>query len=301
MANSDIKQSGIIEHESRVDERWLMSYMACLADKGIEYYDSEREIVAHPLFPVCFEWPLISELRARSNRHISDGLGVVHASHDLHIHAAILASEKLITSIRVVSVTQKTSGVYETMRIETRDAHGLLLCTTFQGSMYLGEQVDSFQSVGDIAQDSAPAIPEVAELSQYRQYTQSIGPGMAHIYTECSRIWNPIHTDRAVARRAGLPDIILHGTATLALAVTTIVKNELAGNFQAVTRIAARFSAMVLLPSELTIRIEGRDSRGIAFSVLIEARNSPASDAKSKKRQEKVISGGYIGYLLSNG
>ena len=27
------------------------------------------------------------------------------------------------------------------------------------------------------------------------------------MYTECARIWNPIHTDRAVALAAGLPDI----------------------------------------------------------------------------------------------
>ena len=35
----------------------------------------------------------------------------------------------------------------------------------------------------------------------------------AHVYTECARIWNPVHTDTAVADRAGLPGLILHGTA----------------------------------------------------------------------------------------
>ena len=43
-----------------------------------------------------------------------------------------------------------------------------------------------------------------------------IGAGAAHVYTECARIWNPIHTDTAVTAKAGLPGIILHGTATLA-------------------------------------------------------------------------------------
>ena len=36
---------------------------------------------------------------------------------------------------------------------------------------------------------------------------------LGHVYTECARIWNPIHTDLAVARAAGLPGPILHGTA----------------------------------------------------------------------------------------
>src|SRR4029077_6419959 len=54
----------------------------------------------------------------------------------------------------------------------------------------------------------------------------AISPTLAHVYTECARIWNPIHTDRAVARAAGLPDIILHGTATLALAVSRALRHD---------------------------------------------------------------------------
>ena len=45
----------------------------------------------------------------------------------------------------------------------------------------------------------------------------------AHVYTECARIFNPIHTDVAVAEASGLPGPILHGTATLAMAVSAVV------------------------------------------------------------------------------
>ena len=44
----------------------------------------------------------------------------------------------------------------------------------------------------------------------------------AHVYTECARIWNPIHTDIAVARGGRAARLILHGTATLALAVSRV-------------------------------------------------------------------------------
>jgi acyl dehydratase len=40
---------------------------------------------------------------------------------------------------------------------------------------------------------------------------------MPHVHSECAGVWNPIHTERAVALAAGLPDIILHDTATWAL------------------------------------------------------------------------------------
>jgi len=59
---------------------------------------------------------------------------------------------------------------------------------------------------------------------------------LAHVYTECARIWNPIHTDPAVARQAGLSAILLHGTATLALAVSAALAREPRGAETPVTR-----------------------------------------------------------------
>ncbi|MGH7277421.1 MAG: MaoC/PaaZ C-terminal domain-containing protein, partial [Candidatus Rokuibacteriota bacterium] len=76
----------------------------------------------------------------------------------------------------------------------------------------------------------------------------------AHVYTECARSWNPIHTDIAVARAAGLPRPILHGTATLALAVSRVVARDLGGDPARARHIAARFTGMVPMPSTLTVR-----------------------------------------------
>ena len=79
-------------------------------------------------------------------------------------------------------------------------------------------------------------------------------PRLAHVYTECARIWNPIHTDRAVARAAGLPDIILHGTATLALAVSrSLAREPAARRAGARAGSAAASRGMVPLPSRLTV------------------------------------------------
>jgi acyl dehydratase len=100
----------------------------------------------------------------------------------------------------------------------------------------------------------------------------AISPTLAHVYTECARIWNPIHTDRAVAHAAGLPDIILHGTATLALAVSAVLNHAPAVSARAVRRITCRFSGMVRLPSAITIQgwkpSERGDGNAIRFQVL---------------------------------
>jgi acyl dehydratase len=82
------------------------------------------------------------------------------------------------------------------------------------------------------------------------------------VYSECARIWSPIHTDRAVARRAGLPDIILHGTATLALAVSQALRREPDGPATRVRRIACRLGGMVRMPSVLTVQGLGATESG---------------------------------------
>ena len=44
------------------------------------------------------------------------------------------------------------------------------------------------------------------------------------MYSECARIWNPIHSDHATALASGLDGPILHGTATMARAVSILVR-----------------------------------------------------------------------------
>ena len=98
----------------------------------------------------------------------------------------------------------------------------------------------------------------------------------AHVYTECARIWNPIHTDVAYARAAGLPDIILHGTATLAYSISALLKRWP----HAVRRVTCRFAGMVFMPSTLSVHA-ARDGAAIQF----ETRND---------RNELVISRGRL-------
>jgi len=94
---------------------------------------------------------------------------------------------------------------------------------------------------------------------------------LARVYTECARIWNPIHTDVAVARAAGLAAPILHGTATLALAISRAVEHHADGEASSVREVSARFTGMVAMPSTLTVRGRGRAGDGIGFDVVNEA------------------------------
>jgi acyl dehydratase len=255
-----------------IDARWLMAYAAALGETAAEYFDTTRpeSVVAHPLFPVCYEWPLALALRGGT---IGDDVAPrgVHATHDLTLHRLPRPGDHLRTTAVIAAVEPRTPGAYVLSRFETVDGEGGRVTTTDYGSLYRG-----------VACEGAPARPHTPAGGSLRgeretdlpalsgteprdddappDWSESvtIAPGLAHIYSECARIWNPIHTDLAVARAAGLPDIILHGTATLALAVSRVLASARAGA-ASVSRISCRFSAMVRSPS--TVTVEGWSPR----------------------------------------
>ena len=249
--------AGPLTHE--IDARWLMAYAAALGETSAAAFDTERDDgpIAHPLFPVCYEWPLAVEMRARMPEDVV--VRSVHATHDLRLRRPPRAGDRLATQARVIRVEPRRSGAFVLTRFETTDAAGAPVSVTDYGSIYLGVACDA---AGDATGDE-PAVTAPMAWSE----TVPIAATLAHVYTECARIWNPIHTDRAVARRAGLPDIILHGTATLALAISAALARG--GPGAEAARIRARFGAMVPMPSTLTIAgsaaTDTAGGRAIAF------------------------------------
>lgn len=268
-----------IEHQ--VDERWTMAYAASLGDYRPEYLDTTRPegVVAHPVFPVCPEWPVIVESR---NRSIEMGiphaevLTSVHATHDMTIHRLVVPGDRLSTSLEVVGLVQKSPGAMSSTRLTTVDADGQPVTTTTQAGIYLGVPAEG----PDVPDPTAPQpIEAVERLGDPLEVAVPVGAGAAHTYTECARIWNPIHTDKAVALAAGLPDIILHGTANLAHGVSAVVDHRAGGRPELIRRVTCRFAAMVLLPSTMTVRIwqpvERAGQTAVPFEVL-NAQGAPA-------------------------
>ena len=93
-----------------------------------------------------------------------------------------------------------------------------------------------------------------------------------HVYSECARIWNPIHTERRVALAAGLDDIIVHGTATWAIAAREVAQRHADGDLGALRRLAGTFRAVIVPGSQ--IRVQSAPDQGAGafrFKVLNEA------------------------------
>ena len=195
-----------------VDARWIMAYAAGLEDLNPAYMDTTRgPVTAHPVFPVCLEWPVILASRElpgyESVTPEESGRGV-HAAHDLHIYRPIRDGERLTTTATVISLAAIKPGAAQMTRLDTVDASGELVCRTFQLGISRGVAVS-----GEAAPtETPPEIPQPSREGPEGSFPIPVAAGAAHVYTECARIFNPIHTDRAVALGAGLPDIILHGS-----------------------------------------------------------------------------------------
>ncbi|MGH7914521.1 MAG: MaoC/PaaZ C-terminal domain-containing protein [Candidatus Binataceae bacterium] len=262
---------------AEVDLAWTMAYAAGLGDAPPCYLDTtlERGIIAHPMFSVAIEWRAmvqIIQVLSEAGFPRSEMMRRVHATDDVIVHRPIRPPERLFTRATLAGIERRTAGAYQITRFDTIDEKGAPVCTTWYGNLYRGVEVAG----PDRPPSDAPAIlaPSAGAAAAHASFAIPISPVAAHIYGACTRLGNPvnIHTDIATAKKAGLPGTILHGTATLATATSRVIAVEAGGDPARVARIHARFGAMVLMPSEIELRISAREQntngKTVFFDVL---------------------------------
>jgi acyl dehydratase len=246
----------------QIDKRWIMAYNAALG---------EVSTAPHPLFPVCYEWDATRALREATGLQALNAQ-LVHAQHDLVIHRPPRMHETLATAARVVAAGQRKPGAFVTIRLAAHGADGEPVSTSDYGMLYRGVALEGGSRAIELLEDP-PKHPKGPK----RIGDVPVAATAAHVYTECARIWNPIHTDPEYARAAGLPGIILHGTATLALSISRVISFFEKGQ---VRRVRCRFAGMVLMPSTLIVHASAEGT-----SIAFETRN---------EKNEAVIERGWI-------
>lgn len=266
--------------EAQVDARWLMAYAAAALSNEDALFDtaSESAIVAHPVFPVCLEWQPLQDLvnAPHADELTSQELARnVHASLDLHFDRHIRPHDQLRTSAKIIGIEKKGEHVLQHLRVDTKDLEGKTVCRSFQSGIFLKTGLSGSPRFVEMP-PPWPGRPE--RMVDTETIDLELPRGLPHLYSEASRIWNPIHTDRNAARSAGLDDIILHGTATLAIAVTQLACHLVPGGTKSIHRVGCRFSAMVPLPSRISVRVDCLTGSDIHFSVLNSAGQSAIRD-----------------------
>ena len=230
-----------------LDPRWTMNFAAAIEDHNPRLYDTRQEhLPVHPMILAQPEWEATKLLSDQFELSPTEAERAVEVVHDTRIYRPLRARESLETIARVVGVSRHRAGAWMDLQYDTRTLSEELVATTVTGIVYRDVEVEG--RTAEVPRRSQP-------VGDRRRASAAIelGPAACHVYSECSRIWNAIHTDIAVAEKAGLPGLILHGSATLARGVSEVANRVLDGRIEAVTRIYGEFRALVVVPSSPSI------------------------------------------------
>jgi len=238
-----------------ITARQTLSYAAVLNETDLRYFDDARAdgIVAPPPYCVSLEWPLAVVLRDAPELGLTatERLANVHASQETVFHRPIRPGDRLRTDARIVELDAIRPGTKAVTKFFTVDCvSGEPVVTSWSTGIYRGVALDG--PGGQLEHGKEPPSDSDADQTTTDIY---IPPTLPHTYTECADIWNPIHTERAVALASGLPDIILHGTATWALASREIVRAHAGGDGTRLRALGGRFSGMVLPGTTITLHM----------------------------------------------
>lgn len=254
----------------KVDRRWTMAFAAALGETDPRYFDTRADegLAVHPVFPVCVDWQVMAQgVPGLAELPLEEARRGVHVGHDLELHRRVPSDVEVTTWATLEGVERRRPGAYAVIRHEATGPSGEALWTSRMGVLLLDVEVDGNERPARVDPGAAEG-PEPSDADAVELATLRIAPGASHIYTECSRIWNPIHTDARAAATAGFDQPILHGTATLALATSHLIAGEADGDHRRVKRVAARLGAPVLPGAVLTVRSLVRRRSTIRFDVV---------------------------------
>jgi acyl dehydratase len=254
------------------DERWLQSYAAAVGDASDDLWNLARPggIQAHPVFVACPEWPIVLAEYPAVDMPLDARRRGLHVQHSIQHHAPIRVGDALETRARLVTAEMRSVGALIEVEFETSTGAGQRRATSVLSMLYPGVELHGAHPRGQpvAAPDPAPINHVVGEFQVSRLN--------APIYTECARIWNPIHTDARVADEYGLPAPMLHGTEILARAVSILKNDHVRVDTASVTQLRCRFANMVLPGMSLIVRSSpvNRDATGWSVDFDVQVRGA---------------------------
>ena len=275
------------EYTCIITARRIMNYAAAIGDANPLYFNDERPegIIAPPLFPVAVTWPIVE--------NITDYLDApefsqevlftqVHYSEHLSIHRPVKPGSHLTIKGIIAAIEPHRAGTYVITRFDAHDADGNHYFTEHIGAMMRGVACEDTGKGGQ----SVPSVPEqTKESAALWESVIPIDPLAPFIYDGCTNIYFPIHTSVQFAHQVGLPGIIHQGTATLALAVHSVLNRETGGDPHRVATIYCRFSGMVLPDSAIRVRLTGKNQMSCGIDLFFTVFNA---------EEKRAISDGYI-------
>lgn len=283
--NADLSGLRLGPIDWSVSPRRVLAYRAIVAPDDAAGLDDARPggLPMAPMAVVSPEWVLALMFRAAPGQTLSDeeARQVVHAGQDSRFLRPVMPGETLRFDAELTGARGSRAGTVAAIRYRGFDAAGQLVSESLSTSVYRGVAVRGQEATG------LPVIGPFDPPSgaPWRSVATPFGAGFPHAYTECAEIWNPIHTERAVALAAGLPDIIVHGTALWAAAGAAVAR-ELGADLETITRLAARFEAPCLAGTAPELSIF-EDGSGFVFA-MADSQGRRLMSGRAELRQSRI-------------
>jgi len=255
--NPNLVGTRLKPYHAQIHWRDTMNYAAAIFDSNPLFFDDEQDggVWVHPMFSVAITWPIVEHLSQyldTADIPLEILLTQVHYTEHLIFHRRIRPDDKLTIRGKIAAILPHRAGTHIVVRFQAYDQSHELVFTEFNGAMLRGVQCGG---AGQKDKDY-PVIPDDRDVQRLQWEKRiTIDPLLPFIYDGCSNIVFPIHTSKKFAHQVGLPENILQGTATLALAVRELIKREAESRPWRLKEIYCRFSGMVFPGSDITLQV----------------------------------------------
>jgi len=282
--NSSYVNTQFKEYSTVADRFHIMNYAAAIGDENPLYFnDYGRTIIAPPMFAVATTWPVSGNiLEYLEDKSFPTEIlkTQVHYTEHLILHRPISAGENISIKGSIAAIIKHKAGTIIVIKYNAFDKKGEPIFTEYIGGMMRGVQCTD--SRGDENLPTIPSPPPAAPIWEKQIHIDRMRP---YIYEGCTGISFPIHTSINFAKSVGLPDIIFHGTATLAFAIREITNSEADNDPTMIKEISCRFTGMVIPGSNIKIQLDAKTERANGKDLFFRVFND---------QDQKVISNGYV-------
>lgn len=242
--------------------RRLLSFAAAIDDTSERVFnDLDPNFCAVPQICVALEWASIikNDLRGNLGATREEISRAVHAVQDSVFHRTVTENELLTVCGQITAIWNGRSGTNMITEIISYDEQDKPVFTSQLQSTYRDVSLSGSET-RPTKSSITPAEPD--EIGDLKSRIINIPLSLPHTFSDCADIWNPIHTEKTVAKQVGLPNIILHGVATWSLAGREILAEFAEQDVTRLKRLRGRMGAMVFPGKPLTINMRANKKQG---------------------------------------
>ena len=273
--NSSFVGTKLKPYTKTINWRDTMNFAAAINDNNPQYFNDELEyVIAPPMYAISITWQIIVNLP----RYLEDptfpfeiASTQVHFSEHLQFFKPIKAGDELTVKGVIAAIEPRSAGTHLVIKFEAFNQDQELVFIEHIGGMMRGVQcIDGSKGV-----ENLPAM-KIIESQREAVWEKEIfiPSSLPFIYDACANVHFPIHTSVKFARKVGLPNIILHGTATQSIVAKELVNRYAKGDATKLKLIQNLFTGMVFPDSNISIHLikqkESEDRFELFFKVFDE-------------------------------